>query len=159
MQTSAESDKDVCLWFPIVCGQVAIFQPCNLFLSKRDLFYSFFLYLVRFGWNIWGSAYCVWGNGGAGMVLKDADSFSTFVCLQGLWCQPCVYRCSLYWFTPTKNIAHNPGEAGKADHNEDTGALSVFSPLPHLGQGISSLLLSVVDVLWNSNVVSFGVKI
>lgn len=57
-----------------------------------------------------------------------------------------------------KNMAHNPGEAGKADHNEDVGALSVFL-FPHLGQGVSSLLVSVVDVLWDSNVVSFDVKI
>lgn len=68
-------------------------------------------------------------------------------------------RCSLCWFTPTKNIAHNPGEAGKADHNEDTGALSGFSPLHHLGQVLSSLLVSIVAVLWDSNVESFDVKI
>lgn len=55
VQTSAESGKDVCLWFPVVCGQVAVFQPCqwscsaNLFLSNRRTLLQLFLV----AWQIW----------------------------------------------------------------------------------------------------------
>lgn len=68
-------------------------------------------------------------------------------------------KCSLCSFTPTKNIVHNPGETGKADHNEDTDTLNGFSPLHHLGQARSSLLESIVAVLWDSNVENFSVEL